>query len=103
MRLDGLEVDKLGSPRDRLRCVAFFKRQQTKIFETLVGVYSQAMTVNPDLSKKVEPLITDYIDSIVPGSKKIKKEQENNTIARNKAALDAIYKKIKENNTKASS
>jgi len=53
------------------------------------------ISVAPDVSKKIEEVITDYIELIIPGSGELKKKQVANSVKRNTDALKAIYSAIK--------
>lgn len=53
------------------------------------------ISVAPDVSKKIEEVITDYIELIIPGSSELKKKQQVNSVKKNSEALKAIYSVIK--------
>lgn len=91
MHLDGNETLELGSVRDRIRNTVWYRREQKQIFESLINVYANVISVNPDITKKVGSAINEYIDLIVPGSKEFRDREEQNTLARNEAALKTIY------------
>ena len=95
MFLDGKEVPKLGTIRDQLMTTVWYRREQRSIVETLVHIYAAMISINPEVCKKIESALTDYIDLIVPGSKKYKEQEDSNTIKKNSEALDNIFKVMK--------
>lgn len=91
MYLDGLEYLPLGSLRDRIRNTLWYRREQRQIFESLIVVYASAISINPDITKKVTSAINEYIELIVPGSSEYRKKEEESLMAKNSAALATIY------------
>ena len=94
MFLEGKEVPKLGSLRDQLQTTVWYRREQRKIVETLVHIYAAMLPINPEVCKKIEASLTDYIDLIIPGSKKYKEQEEANTIKKNADTLNSIFKQL---------
>lgn len=95
MYLDGLGPMKLGTMQDRIRLAAFYRREQFRIFESLINVYASVIAVNPDIVKKIETVIDDYIELVVPGSKEYKDAAQANFIQKQSDALTSIYAKLK--------
>lgn len=95
MYLDGMPSVKLGSMQDRIRLSAWYRREQFRIFEALINVYANVISSNPDIIKKVETVIDDYIELVVPGSKEYKDAAQANFIQKQSNALSAIYDKLK--------
>ena len=99
MYLSGLPQVKLGSVQDRIRLAAWYRREQFKIFESLIVVYANVIQSNPDIIKKVETVIDDYIDLVVPGSKAYKETAQDNFIKKQGQALQSIYDKLKQHSS----
>lgn len=100
MNLDGLPPVGLGSLQDHIRLSVWYKREQRKIFETMINLYANVISVNPDIMKKVQTLIDDYLESVVPGSKELSRASAENTIKQQGAALQSIFKALKDYSTK---
>lgn len=100
MHLDGLSPVKAGSFQDRIRLSAWYKREQFRIFEALITVYANAISSNPDIIKKVEKVIDEYIELVVPGSNAYKQEQQASFIKSQSSALTSIYDVLKDHNAK---
>lgn len=101
MFLEGREVLKLGSMRDRMRSTVWYRREQRQIFQALINVYSAVIAVNPEVSSKISKTIDDYIELVIPGSNKARKHKEAETLKANSEALDAIYKTIQSHQSQA--
>lgn len=86
--------------QDRVRLSAWYRREQFRIFEALINVYANVISSNPDIIKKVESVIDDYIELVVPGSKEYKNAAQESFIKKQSNALSAIYDKLKLHQTK---
>lgn len=95
MYLDGLKAERMGSIQDRIRLTAWYKREQFRIFESLINVYANVISTNPDIVKKIETIIDDYIELVIPGSKAYKDTAQANFISKQSQALNSIYDKLK--------
>lgn len=95
MYLDGLPTVQTGSVQDRIRLSAWYKREQFRIFEALINVYANAISANPDIIKKVESVIDEYIELVVPGSAEFKRKSQESFIKSQSSALTAIYETLK--------
>ena len=95
MHLDGMPPIDLGSVQDQIRLTVWYRREQRQILETLISLYSAVISINPEVSKKVESLIGDYIESVVPGSAKIGRQVANTTIKKQGEALQSIFESLK--------
>ena len=84
----------MGTIRDQLMTTVWYRREQRSIVETLVHIYAAMISINPEVCKKIEASLTDYIDLIIPGSKKYKEQEEANTIKRNADTLTSIFKQL---------
>jgi hypothetical protein len=100
MYLDGLPSVKLGSLQDRLRLSAWYRREQFRIFEALINIYANVISTNPDIIKKVESVVDDYIELVVPGSKEYKEASQESFIKKQGSALASIFEKLKVHQTK---
>lgn len=100
MHLDGLPSVRLGSVRDKLRLAAWYRREQKQLYETMMNVYSAVITVNPEVLKKVQGLIEDYFEIVIPGSRNLSKKAEETTLKAQASALDSIYKALKAHSEK---
>lgn len=96
--LDGLSPVPAGSLQDRIRLTAWYKREQFRIFEALINVYANVISSNPDIIKKVEAVIDEYIELVVPGSGEAKKAAQDSFIKSQSSALNAIYDVLKTHN-----
>lgn len=61
----------------------------------MINLYANVISVNPDIMKKVQALIDDYFETIIPGSKELNKRAEENTIKSQGEALKSIYDALK--------
>ena len=95
MYLDGLPYVRLGSLQDRIRISTWYRAKQPDIFNCLINVYANAMAVNPDITKKVQSLIEDFLELMIPGSKKLKDQEEDTFIKKQQAALEQISARLK--------
>jgi hypothetical protein len=100
MFLDGVPPMPLGSVADQLRLTVWYRREQRQIFETLISLYSAVISINPDVSKRVEGLVSDYIECIVPGAAELTKKEAASSIKKQGEALASIFDTLKNYNAK---
>ena len=94
MYIAGLPYVPLGSAQDRIRLAVWYRHEQEKILHAVLGVYSSLVSVNPDIIKKVKKVVDDYIEVVVPGSKKYRDDSEANLIQSQGKALEAIFQSL---------
>lgn len=92
MRLDGAKVYRLGSIEDRAQTAVYYRREQMRLFETMISVYSSAMSTLPEMRTTVVNLMTDYFEIVLPGSKEMRKLDEKNFVEKQSSALQNIEK-----------
>jgi hypothetical protein len=90
LHLSGIKNSKLGSIEDRTRIAVYYRREQLRVFETLIGVYSSAMISFPEMRQSVLNMVEDYFEIVVPGSKQVRKEDERNFVEKQSKALENI-------------
>lgn len=80
----------LNTLQDALLRSIWTRREQFRIFETLIGVLANGITVNPEVSKSIEDLSNDYIDLVIPGTKEAKRRKDKEFAAKTATALNDI-------------
>ena len=98
MYLDGVPSAKLGTLSDQLRLTVWYRREQQRIFETMINLYANVISINPDISKKVEKLIGEYLENVVPGTEEMTKKETASTIKAQGEALQSIFKALQGHN-----
>lgn len=96
MYVAGLPYVPLGSAQDKIRLAVWYRHEQEKILHAVLGVYSSLVSVNPDIINKVKKVVDNYIEVIVPGSKKFKADSEQNLIKSQGKALEAIFQSLEQ-------
>lgn len=99
MYIAGLPTVPLGSAQDKIRLAVWYRSEQEKILHAVLGVYTSLVSVNPEIINKVKTMVDDYIEVVVPGSKKMKQESDRNMINTQGKALEAIFQHL-ENQSK---
>ena len=84
------KFDKLNSIQDAIKNAAWYRGSQREVFTMLINLYSAALSVEPSLMTTIKPMVDNYLDVILPGSLKKKKEEENSLVSKNAALLDTI-------------
>lgn len=59
-------------------------------FETLINVFANGLSINPDISKKITDLTNDYLELRLPGSKDLRKKNDDAFIAESAKTLNTI-------------
>ena len=95
MKIDGLPAADINSMENHIRLAVWYRREQRKIFEALVTVYANTISINPEVLKKIEHLIEDYMESVIPGAKDAQKKNQSNTLEQQGKALTQIYDMLK--------
>lgn len=90
MYLEGRPLAPLGSIRDTLLQAVWLRREQFRIFETLINVFASALSLDPKLTTRIESISEDYINLVIPGSKELKKKDEEAFIAKTANALNDV-------------
>lgn len=90
MYLSGFPPPPLFSLQDSLCQAVFIRREQFRIFETMIGVLTAGLSLDPKLATKIENLMTDYIDLVIPGSKESKKREDEQFVEKTAKALGDI-------------
>ena len=90
MYLEGRPLAPLGTIRDTLLQSVWLRREQFRIFETLINVFASALSLDPKLTSKIESISEDYINLVIPGSTELKKKNEEAFIAKTASALNDV-------------
>lgn len=91
MLLSGLEVAPLNSIQDCVRVAAWYRRGQLRLFETLISVYSNVLSINPDVMKSVQKSLDTYFELIAPGTKEYMEKEDKNFIKQQQKTMDSIF------------
>ena len=75
MHLEGIPLAPLGTLQDSLYQAVWTRREQMRIFETLINVLASGLSLNPSVSKKIEKLMDEYINLVIPGAEQAKKSR----------------------------
>lgn len=92
MYLEGRELHDIGSLRDSLTQAIWVRQRQIRVFETFVNVMANGLSINPDVSKNIEKLTSDYLELIIPGSKEAKRYNDEEFAARTNKTLSDVAK-----------
>ena len=95
MLLSGFEVSELGSLAATIETAVWMRREQFRVFETMIDVLSQGMTLSTDMANKVQRLMNQYIDLVVPGSETERKEKEATFMQNTAQSLNDITNILK--------
>jgi len=98
MSLEGLPVAKLGSLVDRAKVKAWYRTQNIRIFETVIAIYSNAISVNPDITKKIQKTTSDYMDLIIPGTSRVNADAEKNFAKQQEKTLNNVFAALSTHN-----
>lgn len=90
MLLNGYEVSDLGTLGATLETAVWMRREQFRIFETMINVLAQGLTVSPEIGKKVQKLINEYMELVAPGSEAARKKNERDFIKNTAYSLNEI-------------
>ena len=91
MMLDGLPYTPLHSLTDRIRVSAWYRREQLRLFETLISVYSNVLAINPDIMNNIKKSLDDYFELLIPGSKEIRAEEQKNFVKNQEKTMQSIF------------
>lgn len=92
MYIEGIELAELNSLRDGLLQAIWVRTRQARIFETLVNVMANGLSINPDIAKRIDELTSEYVDIVVPGTKKTKADNDLAFAERTNKTLSAVAK-----------
>ena len=70
----------------------WLRREQFRVFETAINVFASALSLDPKLSKKIEELNDEYINLVIPGTKELRKRNNEAFVAKTANALDEVTK-----------
>lgn len=68
----------------------WLRREQFRIFETLINILASGLSLDPKLSKRIEELTDEYINLVIPGTKEIRKKNDSAFIAKTHNTLNEI-------------
>ena len=88
--LSSFKLPELYSLQDSLLTSIWLRREQFRIFETMINVLSAGLTLDSKVSTKIEDLMQDYINLVIPGSTKDKKERDAAFAAKTAQALNDV-------------
>lgn len=92
MYLEGAPLAPLGTLQDTLLQAVWLRREQFRVFETAINVFASALSLDPKLSKKIEELNDEYINLVIPGTKELRKRNNEAFVAKTANALDEVTK-----------
>lgn len=92
MYLEGAPLAPLGTLQDTLLQSVWLRREQFRVFETAINVFASALSIDPKLSKKIEELNEEYINLVIPGTKELRKSNNEAFVAKTASALDEVTK-----------
>lgn len=92
MSSGNVRLAEKGSLEEALQNAIWMRREQFRVFETMINVLSAGLSLNPDISKRIQKLMNDYMDLVIPGSKAIRKSEDENFLKKTSESLNAITK-----------
>lgn len=92
MFMSNVKVAPLQSVQDLLMQASWLHNKQLRAFETMINIFSNAMSINPDLTKKINALANDYLEILIPGSKEARKKEEEAFISETANTLNDVSK-----------
>lgn len=92
MYLEGAPLAPLNTLQDTLLQAVWLRREQFRVFETAINVFASALAIDPKLSKKIEELNDEYINLVIPGTKELRKKNNDAFVAKTANALDEVTK-----------
>lgn len=92
MFLSGIPLPPLGSFQESLCQAVWIRREQFRIFETMINILASGLSLDPQLSKRIERLTDEYIDLVIPGAKEVRKRSDEAFIAKTANALADVAK-----------
>lgn len=78
------------------------RREQAKVFATAINVLASGLSLNPQVSTKIESCMDDFINIVMPGAKEAKKKADENFIKKTASALDDVARLLQKHNSKIS-
>lgn len=90
MFMGGMQLPEINSVQDHMYYALWSRREQFRIFETMITVLSQGLHYDPSIANKVQDLMNDYIDAVVPGTMARQREADAAFAARTAVALNEI-------------
>lgn len=68
----------------------WLRESQIHAFETLINIFANGLSINPDISKRINTLTDDYLELRIPGSKEVRKQNDNDFIAESAKTLNEV-------------
>lgn len=90
MYISGCPVHEIGTLQDSLCQAVWLRREQFRIFETLINVLASGLSLDPKLSKRVEELTDEYINLVLPGTKELRKNNDSAFVEKTHQILNDI-------------
>lgn len=88
--LSSFKLPELYSLQDSLLTSIWLRREQFRIFETMINVLSAGLTLDSKVSTKIEDLMQDYINLVIPGSTEDKKKRDAAFASKTAQALNDV-------------
>ena len=101
MHLEGIPLAPLGTLQDSLYQAVWTRREQMRIFETLINVLASGLSLNPSVSKKIEKLMDEYINLVIPGAEQAKKKADEAFVTKTASALSDVAKLLPSHSKKS--
>lgn len=83
-------IAPLGSPRDILIQAMWIREQQQFAFETLINIFANSLSINPDISSKITDLTNEYLEICIPGSEEARKANDKTFVAKAAKTLEDV-------------
>lgn len=96
MYIEGYPLATLNTMRDGLLQAIWVRHKQTHIFEVLINVMANGLALNPDISKRIDELTTEYIELVIPGSREARRRSDRDFAERTSKALSEVAKLLAE-------
>lgn len=95
MYLNNCPLAPLNTLQDTLLQSIWIRREQFRVFETMINIFANGLSLSPKLSERIEKLSNEYIELVIPGTQAAKKENETKFIERTASTLEEVSKLLK--------
>lgn len=68
-----------------------------RAFETLINIFACGLSINPDISKKINELTDEYLELTLPGSKEVRKQNDAAFVAKSAQTLKEVTELLSNN------